>query len=237
MVTKSEGITLTKINMTKMIIYKEWLKTRWLLLGIAVVLAGFSFYCFLNLSKVVEFRGGGILWGTLVAKDTVLLEILRYLPPVASAVLALAQFLPEIQQKRLKLTLHLPYPQGRMILLIAAYGLVCLTTLFALQATVSALVLKKWIVAELVTRITVTTLVWYLAGWAAYLFTASICLEPAWGMRVVILLLMAGLLRIMYLSPVPEAYNGFLPWLIIYVLCSAVLLFHGTARFKEGLHA
>ena len=47
--------------MNKMILYKEWLKTRWVLLGILLVFAAIGFYCFLNLSKVVEIRGGALL--------------------------------------------------------------------------------------------------------------------------------------------------------------------------------
>lgn len=221
--------------MNKMILYKEWLKTRWFLLGILVVLSAVTFYCFLNLSKVVQIRGGALLWELLVSKETVLTEILKYLPPVAGALFALAQFLPEVLHKRLKLTLHLPYPQGRMLLTMVGYGLVVLAVLFALQALSSAIVLRSWIPGELVTRILRTMAVWYLAGWAAYLFASALCLEPTWRLRVVILLVAAGFLRLLYLSGVPEAYNGFYPGLLLFVLCSGSLLFLGVARFKEGL--
>ena len=45
----------------------------------------------------------------------------------------------------------------------------------------------------------------------------------------------AGFLRLLYLSGIPEAYNGFFPWLLLYVAASAGLVFAGVARFKEGL--
>lgn len=221
--------------MNKMILYKEWLKTRWILLGIAVVIAALAGYCFLNLSKVVQIRGAALLWETLVAKDTVLTEILRFVPALCSAVLALAQFIPEIQHKRLKLTLHLPYSQSRMLLVITLYGLLALTLLFLLQAGACAWAMSRWVPAELVTRMLRTMAVWYLAGWAAYLFTSALCLEPTWRFRVLILLVAAGLLRILFLSAVPEAYNGFFPFLLLYVLAAVGLLYSGVARFKEGL--
>ena len=221
--------------MNKMILYKEWLKTRWILLGITVVTAALTAYCFLNLTKVVQIRGAELLWGALVYKETVLTEILRFVPAIAGALLALSQWIPEIQRKRLKLTLHLPYSQTGMLAVITACGLVALTVLFALQAIASACVLSAWVPAELVSRVLRTMAVWYLAGWAAYLFTSALCLEPTWRMRVVILLVAAGLLRLMFLSGVPEAYNGFFPWLLVYVLLSGGLLFSGVARFKEGL--
>ena len=220
--------------MNRMILYKEWLKTRWVLLGIVLVMAAITFYCFLNLTKVVQIRGAEILWETLVSKETVLTEIFRYVPAAAAALLALSQWLPEMQHKRLKLTLHLPYPQSRMILTIAAYGLVILTVLFALQACCSALVFAQWIPAELIARIVRTMAVWYLAGWAAYLFTSALCLEPTWRFRVPVLLVSAGLLRILYLSGIPEAYNGFFWILLPYVIASGSLLFLSVSRFKEG---
>ena len=220
--------------MNRMIIYKEWLKTRWALLGVVLTFAAVTFYCFLNLSKVVEIRGAELLWEALVDKDTVLTEILKYLPLAAGVVLAACQFLPEVTHKRLKLTLHLPYPQGRMLLNMALYGLVVLAVIFALQALVSALVLKQWVVWELVARILRTMAVWYLAGWAGYLFAAAVCLEPTWRMRAVLLVLAAGFVALLFKSEVPEAYNGFFPVLLLYVVLSVSLLYYGVARFKEG---
>ncbi len=154
---------------------------------------------------------------------------------IAGALLALSQWIPEIQRKRLKLTLHLPYSQTGMLAMITVYGLVALTVLFGLQALASAWAMGTWVPAELVTHILRTMAVWYLAGWAAYLFTSALCLEPTWRMRVVLLLVAAGALRLMFLSGVPEAYNGFFPWMFVYVLLSGGLLFSGVARFKEGL--
>lgn len=223
------------IEMFKAIIYKEWLKTRWLIAGIAAVGAGMLFYSFLNLAKVVEFRGAEILWSTLIAKDTVLLELFRYVPAAAGVLLALAQFLPEVQMKRLKLTLHLPVKESVMTGCITCYGLVVLTAFCAIHALVCAVLLGRWIPAELVSRITSTMLVWYLAGWAAYLWTCAICIEPTWRLRIVLATLLAALMGLFFLSPVPEAYNGFLPWLALYTLASAMLIFGGIERFKEGV--
>lgn len=220
--------------MNRMILYKEWLKTRWVLLGIVLVMAAITFYCFLNLTKVVQIRGAEILWETLVSKETVLTEIFRFVPAIAAALLALSQWLPEMQHKRLKLTLHLPYPQGKMILTMAAYVVFLLSVLYAVQAGVCALVFAQWIPAELIARILRTMAVWYLAGWAAYLFTSALCLEPTWRFRVPVLLVSAGLLRILYLSGIPEAYNGFFWILLPYVIASGSLLFLSVSRFKEG---
>lgn len=221
--------------MRKMIFYKEWLKTRWYLAAALAVMAAMTFYCLLNLSKTAQIRGGDMLWNLMILKETVLIEMLRYIPLVVGGLLAMFQFLPEMTRKRLKLTLHLPYPQGRMIAAMYGYGLGILLVLFLLQALCLGTVLRGWMAGELVGRILRTAAVWYLAGFAAYIWIAAVCLEPTWGMRVALLLLLAGLVHLLTLSSVPEAYNGILPWLCLYVLCGQLLIFHSVARFKEGL--
>jgi len=221
--------------MRKMILYKEWLKTRWFLLGAALVLAAATAFTLLNVSKTAELNGADVLWSTLIAKDTVLIEMLRYLPLAAGVLLAVAQFLPETTAKRLKITLHLPYPQGRMVAGMYGYGILALVVLFGLQVLALNIALRNWFVPELVNRILATSAVWFLAGFAGYLWTAAVILEPAWRMRIVLLVLLAGLIRLFFISNVPESFNGILPWLAIYVLGGQLLIFHSIARFKEGI--
>ena len=171
----------------------------------------------------------------LTMKDTVLVEMLRYLPAVLGGLLALGQFLPEARNKRLKLTLHLPCPQGRMIAGMYLYGLCVLAVLFLLQALCLWALLSGWIVPELISRVMLTVLVWYLAGFGTYIWVGAICIEPTWRMRTVMGVVLAGVLYLLFLSSVPEAYDSFLPYLAVYVLLGQVMFFSSTARFKEGL--
>ena len=116
--------------MKKAILYKEWIKTHryfWLALIVSSV---FVIYALLQLQRVIGFKGVEHLWEILLSRETVFIELLTYVPLAIGVLLALVQFVPEIQQKRLKLTLHLPYPQRSMIGLMLAAGLVQL--LFAL---------------------------------------------------------------------------------------------------------
>lgn len=75
---------------------------------------------------------------------------------------------------------------------------------------------------------------WYVAGLAAYFFTAWICLEPTWKMRVLDLLVAVAVLRIFFISETPEAYNDFLPLLVVYTLLASALPFWSVMRFKNG---
>ena len=73
-----------------------------------------------------------------------------------------------------------------------------------------------------------------IAGISGYLLVAWICLEPAWKRRILNLVIAVLLLRIFFLSPTPEAYNKFLPYLLVYTLLTASFSWLSIVRFKAG---
>ena len=115
--------------MIKAIFYKEWIKMRWFCLVTALFLAGFTAYALLRVQRVITFKGAAHIWQVMLEKEVVLIDLLQYLPVLLGILTALVQFVPEMAQKRLKLTLHLPFPQRRMILRMTGTGLAALVVL------------------------------------------------------------------------------------------------------------
>ena len=111
-------------KMKKAIFYKEWIKTRRYTLLALILSLIFVGYALLQLQRVIGFKGVGHLWEILLSRDTVFIEVLTYVPLAIGVLMAVVQFVPEMQQKRLKLTLHLPYSQRRMVTLMLGAGLV-----------------------------------------------------------------------------------------------------------------
>ena len=70
-------------------------------------------------------------------------------------------------------------------------------------------------------------------GFAAYLLTCWVALEPTWGRRVLNLVLGVMLVRIYFLAPAPEAYNEFLPLLVIMTICYSLLSVLSLTRFRD----
>lgn len=170
--------------MIKAIFYKEWIKMRWFCLVAALFLAGFTAYALLRVQRVITFKGAAHIWEVMLEKEVVFIDILQYLPVLLGVLLALVQFIPEMTHKRLKLTLHLPFPQRKMILLMMGVGLAALAVLSAVQAFVLWCYFHTLLAPELVSRILLTSLPWYLAGLALYPLAAWVCLEPTWRRRV-----------------------------------------------------
>lgn len=219
--------------MIKAIFYKEWIKMRWFCLVAALFLAGFTAYALLRVQRVITFKGAAHIWEVMLEKEVVFIDILQYLPVLLGVLLALVQFIPEMTHKRLKLTLHLPFPQRKMILLMMGVGLAALAVLSAVQAFVLWCYFHTLLAPELVSRILLTSLPWYLAGLALYPLAAWVCLEPTWR-RVADILVAVGVCRLFFLSETPQAYDGMLPWLLALLLCVLFFPLLSVYRFKQG---
>ena len=130
--------------MIKAIFYKEWIKMRCFYPLSALFLFGATAYALLRVQRVITFKGAAHVWEVMLEKEVVFIDILQYLPALLGVLLAVVQFVPEMAQKRLKLTLHLPFPQWKMILLMSGIGLGALALLFIVQTAV----LWAWICLE-----------------------------------------------------------------------------------------
>ncbi len=220
--------------MLRSIFFKEWLKTRRTVAAVCVVSLGLCAYLLLSMRQLLQSHGIMPVWDTLLNRDTLLLEWLEPVPLVAGILLGCSQMLPEMLQKRIKLTLHLPVANWKAIGAMELYGIAVMAGLAAVNLGLCYGVMAIWLPREMLRHIFLTVAVWYLAGIQAYLFTIWIVLEPTWKMRMAELLFAGICLRMFYISTMPETYNAFLP-----MLCAFTLLFCGLPmlsieRFREG---
>lgn len=220
--------------MEKALIFKEWIKTRlvfFISLALALATAG---YAMLMVKRLIELKGVEHLWLIMLLKDNTFIDIIKYVPATIGLAIGIAQMAPEMSQKRLKLTLHLPCPQGRLLGLMLGTGISELLVIFILQVLLISVCYAVLMPSEMVWRVMLTALPWYLAGFAAYLFATAVCLEGTRRRRIVIGLLGIAMLMICFLQPTPEAYNGMIPLMIVTVLLLSLLSFGSVIRFKEG---
>lgn len=84
--------------MKKAIFYKEWIKTRRYFPIALIVSVIFIIYALLGIQRVINFRGVAHLWEILLSRDVVFIETLTYIPLLTGLLLAIVQFVPEMQQ-------------------------------------------------------------------------------------------------------------------------------------------
>lgn len=217
------------------LVYKEWIKTRWAVLLLTLLGLGVTGYALLSLGRIVAVRGAAHLWEVLLSKDVLLLDALKYQPILCGLVLAVVQWAPEMVQKRLKLTLHLPLPLGRIAFVMLSYGVVILALLFLVQMLILWGYLSRILAPELVTHLLVSVAPWFLAGWAMYGVVTWVVVEPTWRGRLLFMLVGYGVVSLYFVAETPRAYQDLL-WVIglwSLLLCYVAIL--SIYRFKEGV--
>ena len=191
-------------------------------------------YCILKINRAITMKGAPHLWEVMLGKDVVFIDLLTYLPLLIGIFLAWVQFVPEMQQNQLKLTLHLPVSQYKTISIMLSFGIILLLIGFASDFLLLWLYLQKFFATELTSRILLTAIPWFTAGITGYLLTAWICLEPTWKRRILNILISTAILRIFFLSSVPESYNCFLPILILFTILTLFFSLLSVSRFRAG---
>lgn len=220
--------------MERAILFKEWIKTRRVFAMALILTLAMTAYVILMMNRLIELKGVDHLWLIMLMKDNSFIEILKYVPVAVGLAVAVAQMVPEMVQKRLKLTLHLPYPQLRMVALMLLTGVLELMVIYAVQILAIWIYDMSILPVELVGRVLLTALPWYMAGFTAYLFATAVCLEGTWYMRTILILLGVAVLFIFFLQPAMEAYNGMICEMLIFMFLLTILSFGSIMRFKEG---
>ena len=220
--------------MLKSIFYKECLKLRLFWFLALLVHVGLVTYLLLSLRSTLLASGVVETWATMIGRDVLMVNTLMYVPLVSGLCAALCQWLPEMQIKRIRLTLHLPVDYTASIGTMLLSSIVGLCVLFALDAALLAFVEQLWLPRELVWRTFLTCLPWYMGGLLGYSVLSWCVLEPQWKIRCVNVVIGAPLVALCFLTAQPACYVKMFPWLIILLIITGCLPFYSVYRFKLG---
>lgn len=223
------------MNLLKALSYKEWRKTRKLVGLIFILLAAVSVYSYIDITYSIRMQEAVNVWFGFLFQGVSVSVLWMYLLPLSGIFMAIVQFVPEMTQKRFKLTLHLPASETRLVsaMLLFGYGVLCVLYLCCLIFL--SFLIKQVLPWEVVTMMISQWLPWMTAGLAGYGFTAWICIEPSWKQRVLDMLIAAGLLSVLFVSVYPDAYSYFGWEMLLMVMVSFVFPFYSCIRFKQGI--
>ncbi len=222
--------------MYRAIFYKEWIKT-WRVTGLMfLVFSCFIAYIFISTSQSFRVNGAVNTWEAVIMKDFPLFPAgMKWLPLLAAVLVSLAQYIPEMQNKRLKLTFHLPMKESCILSSMLLYGLMVLSILYILTAVCVLSGLKLYYPPEFISIAFATMLPWFLSGWTAYLLTAWICLEPAWNQRIINGIAAVCGLSFLFIHALSGGYEPFIPVLTVWLILVFTFPFYSASRFKDGI--
>lgn len=220
--------------MIQALFYKEWIKTRQVIFLSIILFAGFITYTFIDIAQMFRLNRPETIWSSIILKDIYLISNVQWLPLVAGTVLSIAQYVPEIINKRLKLTLHLPLQDGTIVTWMLSYGFFVLLTLFTITIATLLIGLNTYFPNEFILSSFYTSIPWFMAGFTAYFLTAWIILEPVWKYRVSFIMISICTLILYFFDGKSGAYIPFIPYLLIIMVMSIYFPFYSVIRFKEG---
>ncbi len=172
-----------------------------------------------------------IVWYQVMQLGHPFCDMLRHLPLATGAGLALAQFLPEMRDERLRLSLHLPADSSLLILAHLAAGLAGLAACLAVQAAGIALTVRAWFPAEMTGHALALWTPRALAGAAGYLGMALVLLEPSFLRRLTNVCIAAAAAGLFLLPP-----QGGIPlslWSAASLPLLALAVLHPVGRYRN----
>lgn len=216
---------------------KEWLKVRYFFMLLVLLNIGMAAYIFFDIRARLHSEHAEMVWYQAIHIHTVFYQDFRFVPLISALVLAAAQFVPEILQRRLRIGLHLPVGRDQLIALYLALGLFFYGLACGLGSLLIVAINRFYFPREVALSSLTTVLPWLLAGIIAYLGSATLLFEPQKKRQAFILCLFAGLLTLFFQGHGYGWYDQ-ASWamLLLLPLCF-VAVFASSQRFLQGGHS
>lgn len=220
--------------MWKSVIYKEWLKIRWFLIGFAVLGVVAVGYIFLKVQHDFTFFEGKNYWYSVLFQGFQYFGHLKYIPLAGGIAIGVAQYFPETINKRIKLTFHLPLNENKVMLMMMAFGASSLLLSFLIMFAVFFALSYTFFPIEIVIGAITSVYPWFLAGLTGYFLVALVVLEPVWKYRILYAVI-GGFFATIYLqSAVTEGYGPVNTVLSVLTVGLSIALIFSGYRFRKG---
>lgn len=222
--------------MLKALFIKEWIKIRWILIGFFVVSLFSAAKLMMDIHHQIELMGAANLWDILLFNNFNPYRWMEYVPLVTGIAIALAQFIPEVQQKRIKLMFHLPVNENRMLMQLTLMGDLFLFVIFLSELLIALTGITFVLPKKLVTDAFITFAPWFLGGITAYHLTVMVIFESTAFRRLFLILIASAFITLFYQTATTGAYRPALPLLGILTLLAFFTHLYTAYRFRKGIN-
>jgi hypothetical protein len=220
--------------MWKSILYKEWLKLKWIFLLVTSVGLLAVGSIFLNVRHDILFNGAANYWYSILFMGFQYFQLMKYLPLAIGIAVGLAQYFPETVNKRIKLSFHLPVDENKMLLVMMLYGTLCLIVTFGLQFLLFWGLSNHFLPGEIVDAAIISVIPWFLAGFSIYYFIGLIVLEPVWKYWILYGLVAFALIGLFMEPSIAGAFEPINPKLLMLTVLLSISLLFSANRFRKG---
>ena len=219
--------------MIKSVFLKEWLKVRWIwLLALAINLCALG-YLLLTIRHQFQVEHSEMIWYWAFELRRLLFVPFKYVPLLTGAMIAVAQFLPEMISNRFRLSLHLPIRADLLVWSWVGFGALMGGIIMLIDAVGLYFIIAGWFPEEAAVSAVMTAAPWFLAGWVAYFGVTLIMMEPHAPQRLFYMILSLTFLGLLYQEKGYQEYDKALPLLIAMAALFALTVILPAHRYRH----
>lgn len=216
------------------IFYREWHKTRLIVIGSAVITISVMIYILLSFAHDVRASGMTTIVRDIAVNNIQPLYVFKFVPTILGALLAIGQFLPEVTDGRLKLTLHLPFNEHYIMATLLAYGSIALFAVISIGVLLS-MIIGKYVPFSILNYIIISIHPWLASGHITYALVAAMIIEPYWARRISFLPIMLTFQFILLQnSQLIALLSESRLFMLFSIVVSFIAPFYNMIRYKNG---
>ena len=220
--------------MFQSILFKEWLKIRVVFLLAIVTVFLFAIDLYYGLYRGLELSATKDFWYTILYNRVAWYNHLKFIPVLVAFGLSIAQYYPEVVDKRLKLTLHLPVNENKVLFQMMGIGFILLMLVLLMLFALFLLISLHFLPLNLVMAGVVTILPWLLAGMITYFLTAFIVMEPVWKIRIAYAITGIHIIAMYLLDAAMGAYQPLIKLLALFSVIGSLSVYFPVYRLRKG---
>lgn len=220
--------------MIKAVLFKEWLKMKWAFWGLLTLWLVVVLYVYIDIVHQLKFYEASVIWYNIVTMGLSYYSIIFYLPALSGLILGISQFVPEITEKRLKLTLHLPIKENKILFSMISIGGLMLFVMYLVSLLGLIFVSSIFYASQITVSMLISIAPWYFAGIVVYFASAMIILEPIWLRKILYLPVALGFTNLLLEEGWFNLYEKSLVTFFVLSLFFILSVLITGFRFKRG---
>lgn len=210
--------------------YKEWLKTRWIIIASLIVGLSIVLYIFIELNSAIINSGGKAIyiynWFTM--GGTPHYSLLKNIPVLFAFLIGVFQYYPEVSEKRIKLTLHLPMHNNVLLYSMILYGFIVIISIY-LSMLLLYYIFEIFIFPAQINLMSFAAIVpWLLQGLFVYFFVSFVAMEPTLKFRLIYSVTIVAFFFVLFKEPIVYLL------ILCALLISSLSILYSAERFKIG---
>lgn len=221
--------------MIKALTKKEWKKTKYVILAFSIITLISLVFIHLDIKNALEFNNPSDILLNTINKESLNIDYYKLAILAIGGFIGFFQFSPEVSKARIRLHLHLPVKQSRLINFLIIYGLLAILIVFLISNIIFYFSVTQFYPIELFyafqTKIIVSlpmSIIWYLS-------IAIFLIQPLKIMKVGILAL-SILITLLYSATTGGFFlgNNMYLYSIVIIASYYLLLLNAFNTYTKG---